>query len=69
MGSTRGKKKHKRGRLAWKNRAANKGRKPAMGKRKGMITWAEVRRKLLANATQVVVPPKAEAETKAETAE
>ena len=60
MGSTRGKKSAKRGQLNWKNRKANKGRKPAMGKRKGMITWAEVRPQILRSATKIVVPPKAE---------
>ncbi len=65
MGSTRGKKKHKKGRLLWKNRSANCGRRPTMGKRKGMITWQEVRRKMLANATKVVVPAKTEAEPEA----
>ena len=65
MGNTRGKKSAKRGQLRWKNRKANKGRKPAMGKRQGMITWAQVRPQILRNATKIVVPPKVE-ETKAE---
>ena len=58
MGNTRGKKKHKRGQLNWKNRKANKGRKPAMGKRKGMDKWADVRATMLRTATKIVVPAK-----------
>lgn len=65
VGNTRGKKSAKRGQLKWSNRKANKGRKPAMGKRKGMVTWAEVRPQILRAATKIVVPPKPE-ETKAE---
>ena len=67
MGCTRGKKSAKRGRLRWKNRKANHGRKPAMGNRKGMAKWADVRATMLRTATKIVVPPKAE-DAKAEDA-
>lgn len=60
MGNTRGKKSAKRGQLNWKNRKANRGRKPNMGKRQGMITWAQVRPMILRAATKIVVPEKPE---------
>jgi len=58
MGTTRGKKKHKRGKLKWSNRKANCGRKPAMGKRKTWATWREIRAKVLRRETVVVTPKK-----------
>ncbi|RMG16343.1 MAG: hypothetical protein D6731_06340 [Planctomycetota bacterium] len=60
MGANRGRKKDKRAKLAWRNRKANRGRKPAMGKRKGMIAWREVVAKSKRNATKIIVPPKEE---------
>jgi hypothetical protein len=61
VGSSRGKKKHKRGKLTWGSRKANRGRKPAMGKRKGMIKWQEVVAISKRNATKIITPPKEEA--------
>ncbi len=60
MGNTRGKKSQKRGRLVWKKCKANRGRKPGMGKRKGMATWPEVRATMQRTATKIVVPAKSE---------
>jgi hypothetical protein len=58
----RGKKKNRIGKLKWSSRKANRGRKPAHGKRKGMITWKEVRSKVMREGTVVVVPSKEERE-------
>lgn len=66
MGTNRGKRNDKRGKLAWKNRKANRGRRPGIGKRPHFFTWSEVRAKMQRNQTKVVKPEAAEAE--AETA-
>jgi hypothetical protein len=66
MGTTRGGKKKKAGKLRWGNRKANHGRRPTMGKRTHMSTWEEVRRTMLARATVIVTPKKADEATKAE---
>jgi hypothetical protein len=52
----RGKKKHKKGKLVWRNKSASHGRKPNMGKRPHFMTWAEVRAVQKRNATNVVHP-------------
>jgi hypothetical protein len=58
MGSNRGKKSNKRGKLAWGNRKANRGRRPALHTKKGMVTWKEVRATMLRKATVIVTPEK-----------
>ena len=65
MARNRGPKKAKRGKFAWDNRKANRGRKPAMGKKMHNPTWKEVRAHILRRKTTVVVPPKAESEASA----
>ncbi len=65
MGQNRGSRAGKRGKLAWKTRKANRGRKPGMGKRKHFMTWPEVRAKMLRHATKIVTPPKETEETEA----
>lgn len=40
----RGRKKHKEGKLKWKTQRANKGRKPAKGKKRRFKTVKEVKR-------------------------
>lgn len=62
MARNRGPKKAKRGKFAWGNRKANRGRKPAMGKKMHNPKWKEVRAQILRRATAIVPPPKAEAE-------
>ena len=61
MARNRGPKKAKRGKLNWDNRKANRGRKPAMGKKMHNPTWKEVRAHILRRATAVVPPSEAEA--------
>ena len=65
MGRNRGAKKLKKGKFAWDNRKANRGRKPAQGIKGHKPTWKEVRAHILRRATAIVPPPKAEAETTA----
>jgi hypothetical protein len=66
MGTTRGGKKKKAGKLRWGNRKANHGRRPTMGKRTHMSTWQEVRKKMLANATVIITPKTEDEAPKAE---
>jgi hypothetical protein len=66
MARNRGPKKLKKGKFAWSNRKANRGRKGGLGKTASMPKWKTVRAHMLRRATVIVVPPKspsAEAET------
>ena len=63
MGRNRGAKKKHKGKLAWKNHKANRGRKPAKGKSKDFISWPEVRRKMLSRSTKLVQPAEPSAPT------
>lgn len=56
MGKNRGSKRKKREKLKWGNRKANSGRRPNLGKRPQMPKWEDVRRKMLAKATVIIVP-------------
>jgi len=62
VGRNRGSKQELRGKLTWTKSKANRGRKPAKGKRLHMPTWAEVRATIRRNATVIVPPPVEERE-------
>ncbi len=66
MGANRGKRHDKRGKLAWKSRKANRGRKPTLGKRNHFMTYAEVRAKMLRHPTKIVTPAETEEQAPAE---
>lgn len=58
MGRNRGSRQKKRGKLNWRSRSANCGRRGGMGKSFKNPEWKTVRAHMLRRATNVVVPAK-----------
>ena len=58
MGRNRGSRQKKRGKLNWRSRSANSGRRGGMGKSYRNPEWKDVRAHMLRRATNIVVPAK-----------